>query len=100
MTVHAPISRFPQVDQADASRELAEIYDDIRFALRMPWVPFAIRVMALFPAFVPAAWQMLKPQISTVYAERGADLVREASIIHGPRPPGPRPQAVRRRAVR
>jgi hypothetical protein len=38
MTVHAPISKFPQVDQADASRELAEIYDDIRFALRMPWV--------------------------------------------------------------
>ena len=49
-------------------------------------------VMALFPAFVPTAWQMLKPQISTLYAEKGADLVREASIIPGPPPPDPRPK--------
>jgi hypothetical protein len=80
MTVRAPISKFPQVDQGDASGELAEIYDDIRFTLRMPWVPFAIRVLSLFPAFVPAAWQKLKPQISTAYAEKGADLVREAGF--------------------
>jgi hypothetical protein len=92
MTVFPPISKFPEVDQADASGELAEIYDDIEFTLRAPWVPFAIRVMSLFPAFVPAAWQMLKPQISTVYAEKGADLVREASIVPGPLPPDPRPR--------
>jgi Halocarboxylic acid dehydrogenase DehI len=92
MTVLPPITKFPEVDQADVSGELAEIYDDIEFTLRMPWVPFAIRVMSLFPAFVPAAWQMLKPQISTVYAERGADLVREASIVPGPLPPDPRPK--------
>jgi len=48
--------------------------------------------MSLFPAFVPAAWKMLKPQISTLYAEKGADLVREASIIPGPPPPDPRPK--------
>ena len=91
MTTLPPISKFPQVDQDDASGELAEIYDDIRSTLRMPWVPFAIRVLSLFPAFVSTAWQMLKPQISTVYAEKGADLVREASIIPGPPPPDPRP---------
>lgn len=90
MTALPPISKFPEVDHADASGELAEIYDDIQFTLRVPWVPFAIRVMSLFPAFVPAAWQMLKPQISTRYAEKGADLVREASIIPGPPPPDPR----------
>lgn len=92
MTVLPPISTFPQVEQADASGELAHIYEDIQCTLRVPWVPFAIRVMALFPAFVPAAWQMLKPQISTRYAEQGADRVREASIIPGPPPPDPRPK--------
>lgn len=92
MTVHPPLPKFPEVDHADASGELAEIYDDIQYTLRMPWVLFAIRVMSLFPAFVPAAWQMLKPQISTLYAEKGADLVREASIIPGPPPPDPRPK--------
>ena len=92
MTVLPPISKFPEVDHADASGELAEIYDDIQFTLRVPWVAFAIRVMSQFPAFVPAAWQTLKPQISTLYAEKGADLVREASIIPGPPPPDPRPK--------
>jgi Halocarboxylic acid dehydrogenase DehI len=92
VTVQLPISKFPQVDHADASGELAKIYDDIQFTLRVPWVAFAIRVMSQFPAFVPAAWQMLKPQISTLYAEKGADLVREASIIPGPPPPDPRPK--------
>ena len=92
MTVLSPISKFPEVGQADASGELGKIYGDIELTLRVPWVPFAIRAMSLFPAFVPAAWRMLKPQISTVYAERGADLVREASIIPGPPPPDPRPK--------
>ena len=85
MTVHAPISKYPEVDQADVRGELAEIYDDIEFTLCIPWVPFAIRVMSLFPAFVPAVWQMVKPQISAVYAEKGADLVRKASIVPGRR---------------
>ena len=87
MTVLPPISKFPEVGQADAAGDLAVIYNDIQFTLRMPWVAFAIRVMSLFPAFVPTAWQMLRPQISTMYAPKGADLVREASIIPGP-PPG------------
>jgi hypothetical protein len=92
VTVLPPISKFPQVDHADASGGLGKIYDDIQFTLRVPWVAFAIRVMSQFPAFVPATWQMLKPQISTLYAEKGADLVREASIIPGPPPPDPRPK--------
>ena len=92
MTVLPPAAKFPEVDQPDARGELRHIYEDIEFTLRAPWVPFAIRVMSLFPAFVPAAWHLLKPQISTVYAERGADLVREASIIPGPPPVDPRPK--------
>ena len=92
MTVLPPIAKFPEVDQAAARGELGHIYDDIELTLRAPWVPFAIRVMSLFPAFVPAAWHMLKPQISTVYAEKGADLVREASIIPGQPPGDPRPK--------
>jgi hypothetical protein len=92
VTVLPSIANFPQVERADASSELARTYDDIEFALRIPWVPFAIRVMSLFPVFVPAAWQAVKPQISTAYAEKGADLVREASIIPGPVPADPRPR--------
>jgi hypothetical protein len=88
------ISKFPQVDHRDATGELAEVYDDIHSTLRLPWVAFGIRVMSQFPYFVPEAWRALKPVISTGYAERGADLVREASIIPGPPPPDPRPKLI------
>ena len=105
MTAFPQISKFPQIEQADAAGELAQIYDDMQSTLRFPEVPFAIRVMSQFPAFVPAAWQMLKPQISTLYAERGADLVRDASVIPGPPPPDPAPSCAprggpRRRSAR
>lgn len=93
MTKSAPIiSKFPQVDEAEASGELAKVYHDIHSTLRLPWVAFGIRVLSLFPAFVPEAWQKLKPHMSTMYAEKGADLIREASIIPGPPPPNPRPK--------
>lgn len=92
MTTLPVISKFPQVDHHEATGELARVYDDIHSTLRLPWVAFGIRVMSQFPHFVPDAWQALKPVISTHYAEHGADLVRQASIIPGPPPPDPRPK--------
>lgn len=88
----AVIQKFPQVDHHQATGELAEVYEDIHNTLRLPWVAFGIRVMSQFPHFVPATWRALKPQISTHYAERGADLVREAAIVPGPPPPDPTPK--------
>lgn len=92
MTTLPPISKFPQVDHHEATGELAAVYEDIHATLRVPWVAFGIRVMSQFPKFVPAAWRNLRPQISTHYAERGADLVREAAIIPGGPLPDPRPK--------
>jgi hypothetical protein len=92
MTTLPPLSKFPQIDHDQVTGELKEVYDDIHNTLRLPWVAFGIRVVSQFPAYVPAAWAALKPQISTAYAEAGADLVRQASIIPGPPPPDPRPK--------
>jgi Halocarboxylic acid dehydrogenase DehI len=91
MSTMPVISKFPQIDHDEVTGELAEIYEDIHATLRVPWVAFGIRVMSQFPAFVPAAWRALSPAISTAYAEAGADLVRQASIIDAPAPPDPRP---------
>ena len=81
------MNAFPQVDHGQVTGELAGVYEDIHATLRIPWVAFAIRVMALFPAYVPAAWTALKPQISTRFAEAGADLGRAAAIVPGRRRP-------------
>ena len=88
----APLKSFPQVDHHQASGELALVYEDIHATLRLPWVAFAIRVLAQFPHFVPAAWAALKPQISTRHAENAADLIRLAAIVPGRPPPDPRPK--------
>lgn len=92
----AALKTFPQVDHHQATGELAAVYEDIHSTLRLPWVAFAIRVLAQFPHFVPAAWTALKPHISTRYAERGADLIRQAAIVPGAAPPDPRPRLLAR----
>lgn len=89
MTQHSVLAKFPQVDHHQASGELAEVYEDIHNTLRVPWVAFAIRVMSQFPNFIPETWAALKPQISTRYAEDGADLVRLNAIVPGPAMPNP-----------
>jgi hypothetical protein len=86
------LGKFPQVDHHQASGDLAKVYEDIHDTLRLPWVAFAIRVMSQFPNFIPEAWAALKPQISTRYAEDGADLVRLNSIVPGPIVPNPAPK--------
>jgi hypothetical protein len=49
VTILPPISKFPEVEQPDASRELANIYKDIQGTMRVPWVPFAVQVLAAWP---------------------------------------------------
>ncbi len=87
-----PARKFPQVDHADATGELKEIYDDIQDTLRVAWVAFACRVLATFPAYLPLAWRAAQPNFATRYAERAADTLRERSLLPGPSPPDPRPR--------
>ncbi len=84
--------KFPQVDHADATGELKEVYQDIQATLRVPWVAFACRVLATFPGYLPLAWRAAQPNFATRYAERAADTLRERSLIPGPNPPDPRPK--------
>ena len=92
MSKQPGLAKFPQVDHHEVTGRLAEVYEDIHATLRVPWVAFGIRVMSQFPHFVPDAWDALKPQISTRYAEDGADLVRLNAIVPGPVMPDPTPK--------
>lgn len=46
---------FPQVEYAGATGALRECYDDMQSTLRVPWVMFAARSLAVFGGYVPAA---------------------------------------------
>lgn len=84
--------KFPQVDHADATGELKEVYNDIQATLRVPWVAFACRVIATVPGYLPLAWRAAQPNFATHYAERAVDALRERSLIPGPNPPDLRPK--------
>lgn len=89
----AVVSRpsFPQIEQAQASGALAAAYDDMRSTLRVPWVMFAARALAVFGGFVPAAWRAARPVFATRGLEVAADDIRAAAVMSGEDPPDPRP---------
>jgi hypothetical protein len=84
--------KFPQVEYADARGALRQAYDDMQGVLRVPWVMFAARSLAVFGGFVPAAWQAARAGFATRYAEDAADELRAMAILPGDDPPDPRPR--------
>lgn len=84
--------KFPQIDPADATGGLKEIYDDIQATLRVAWVAFACRVLAAFPGYLPLAWRAARPNFATRYAEGASDALRQRSLLPGAKPPDPRPR--------
>ena len=88
----ATYRKYPQVDHADATGELKEVYDDIQATLRVPWVAFACRVIATVPGYLPLAWRAAQPNFATRYAERAVDALRERSLLPGSNPPDLRPK--------
>jgi len=83
---------FPQIDYAESGGALRACYDDMQAVLRVPWVMFAARSLAVFGGFVPAAWQTARPSFSTPAVERAADQLRAMAILPGDAPPDPRPR--------
>lgn len=82
--------KFPQVEYADSTGELRRCYDDMQSVLRVPWVMFAARSLAVFGGFVPAAWRAAAPVFATEQVERAADELRALAVLPGADPPDPR----------
>lgn len=87
--------KFPQVEYGDAGGPLRQAYDDMQAVLRVPWVMFAARSLAVFGGFVPAAWQAARRSFATGYLEHAADELRGMAILPGDDPPDPRPRLAR-----
>lgn len=82
--------KFPQVEYAESTGALRECYDDVQSVLRVPWVMFAARSLAVFGGFVPAAWRAAAPVFATEQVERAADELRALAVLPGEDPPDPR----------
>lgn len=68
----------PSIREADATGEIAELYDDIRSTLGVPVVNLIWRHLAIFPGGLGWAWEALKP----VYAS-GAIAAEAAALRAG-----------------
>ncbi len=55
--------------------------------LRVPWVMFAARSLAVFGGFVPAAWATARGTFATTQVERAADELRGIAVLPGDEPP-------------
>jgi hypothetical protein len=88
----SPRPKFPQIEYADARGPLRQSYDDMQAVLRVPWVMFAARSLAVFGGFVPAAWRVARTSFATRYAEDAADELRAMAVLPVDDPPDPRPR--------
>ncbi len=78
--------KFPQVELADARGDLRRSYEDMQAVLRVPWVMFAARSLAVFGQFVPAAWQVSRRPFGTRYLEQCAHELRALAVLPGEDP--------------
>jgi len=78
--------KFPQIEVADARGDLRHSYEDMQAVLRVPWVMFAARSLAVFGQFVPAAWQVSRRPFGTQYLEQCAQELRQLAVLPGDDP--------------
>lgn len=70
--------RLPELKETDATGRIAEIYDDIRYSLRVPMVNLIFRHMATIPGCLEWAWANIGPlYVSGKAVEAAAALMAE-----------------------
>lgn len=77
-------ARLDEVMPDEASGEVARVYDEIRAALRVPFVNQLFRVLANDPGFLVPAWDAARPVLRTRAFEREADRLRERALLDVP----------------
>jgi hypothetical protein len=83
---------LPEIDEGDASGDVAVLYEDVRATLRSTFVPRVMRALAVHPGYALAAWRALRGNLQTVDAEQLAGRLRVLcvdrlkSIASVPRP--------------
>ncbi len=58
-------NRLPLVQEDEASPQVAEIFDEIKAALGIGFVPLCFRAYACYPKFLEAQWHAMRPLLAT-----------------------------------
>jgi uncharacterized peroxidase-related enzyme len=65
MAIH-PETGLQYQEEDEAQGEVAEIYDDLRRTMQMPFVPNAVKTISVSPAVLAGYWAMYKTYVSRV----------------------------------
>jgi hypothetical protein len=74
----------PQIFENEAHGIVREIFNDIKFVLKVPIVNFIFRTLALYPDFLALAWKQVRPNMLTVNVEETAQMLRYPDISLNP----------------
>jgi hypothetical protein len=71
---------LPQIDEAEATGEVAALFEDIRSTMRSTFLPTVIRALAVHPSYLAPAWRALRPNLESMDAEQLAGQLRVACV--------------------
>lgn len=78
---NASADPVPSIREADATGDIADLYDDIRATLGVPVVNLIWRHLAIFPSGLAWAWEALKPLYASGAIAREAKALRNGLDI-------------------
>ncbi|MFQ5895630.1 MAG: halocarboxylic acid dehydrogenase DehI family protein [Nitrospinota bacterium] len=69
-----------EVPEEAATGHIRETFEDIKGCLRVTTVNLLYRTLAKHPAYLVAAWDQLRPNVTTLFFERVAEKVRRTMV--------------------
>ncbi|GAA0488932.1 hypothetical protein GCM10008986_13370 [Salinibacillus aidingensis] len=75
---------FPEVFESDARGIVKEVFEDIKYVLKVPMVNFIFRALANYPEFLTMAWQQVRPNMLTINMETAANKLRFPALTTVP----------------
>lgn len=74
---------IPEVFEHQAYGIIKDVYDDIKYVLKVPIVNFIFRALAHYPEFLSYAWQQVRPNMLTTNVEAISNELRYPNITKG-----------------
>ncbi|UOR10394.1 halocarboxylic acid dehydrogenase DehI family protein [Halobacillus amylolyticus] len=71
---------IPEVFESEAKGQVKEVYEDIKYVLKVPVVNFIFRTLANYPDFLVEAWKQVRPSMLTTNMEEAARYLRTPAI--------------------
>lgn len=71
---------MPEIFETAAQGNLATVYKDIKYVLKVPIVNFIFRTLAFYDVFLGTAWMQVRPNMLTAEMEKAAQEIRYPRI--------------------